>query len=149
GPRPGSGTGGAMAGRLDGKVAIVTGAGGGIGRQHALLLAREGARVLVNDTGLRTGADAKATVALIEEAGGTAVADTTSATWDGAAAIVDAALAAFGRLDILVNNATAARNEDLWKVTEADWDLAFDVNLKGYFAMIRAATPHFARQRSG
>jgi NAD(P)-dependent dehydrogenase (short-subunit alcohol dehydrogenase family) len=138
-----------MAGRLDGKVAIVTGAGGGIGRQHALLLAQEGARILVNDTGLRTGADAKATVALVEEAGGTAVPNTTSATWDGAPAIVDAAIGEFGRIDILINNATAARNEDLWKMSEADWDLAFDVNLKGYFAMIRAATPHFARQHAG
>jgi NAD(P)-dependent dehydrogenase (short-subunit alcohol dehydrogenase family) len=138
-----------MAGRLEGKVAIVTGAGGGIGRQHALLLAREGARVLVNDTGLRTGADAAATVALVQEAGGTAVPNTTSATWDGAPAIVDAAVSELGGIDILINNATAARNEDLWKMAEADWDLAFDVNLKGYFAMIRAATPHFARQRSG
>ena len=138
-----------MAGRLDGKVAIVTGAGGGIGRQHALLLAREGARVLVNDTGLRTGADAAATAALVTEAGGTAVANTGSATWDGAPGIVDAAREAFGGLDILINNATAARNDDLWKVTEADWDLAFAVNLKGYFAMIRSAAPHLSRQGSG
>jgi NAD(P)-dependent dehydrogenase (short-subunit alcohol dehydrogenase family) len=135
--------------RLDGKVAIVTGAGGGIGRQHALLLAREGARVVVNDIGLRTGADAKETVALIADEGGTAVPNTDSATWDGAPAIVDAALGAFGRIDILVNNATAARNEDLWRMTEADWDLALDVNLKGYFAMIRSAAPHLCRQRSG
>jgi 3-oxoacyl-[acyl-carrier protein] reductase len=137
-----------MAGRLDGKVAIVTGAGGGIGREHARLFAAEGASVLVNDLGRRTGADAAAVVAEIEAAGGTAVADTTSATWDGAAEIVEHAVDAFGHLDIVVNNATAARNADLWRVTEEEWDLALGVNLKGYFAMIREAAPHLCGQGS-
>ena len=138
-----------MSGRLDGKVVIVTGAGGGIGREHARLFAQEGAAVLVNDTGRRTGADAASVVAEIEAAGGRAVADTTSATWDGASSIVEHALDAFGRVDVLVNNATAARNADLWRVTEEEWDLAQDVNLKGYFALIREVAPHFAGQGAG
>jgi NAD(P)-dependent dehydrogenase (short-subunit alcohol dehydrogenase family) len=124
----------------------VTGAGGGIGREHALLFAQEGAAVLVNDIGARTGADAASVAAEITAAGGTAVASTASATWDGAAEIVEAAIDAFGRLDIVVNNATAGRNNDLWKFTEQEWDLTFSVNLKGYFALIREATPHLARQ---
>lgn len=136
-------------GRLDGKVAIVTGAGGGIGRAHALLLAQQGASVVVNDIGLRTGADAAGVVAEIADAGGTALANTTSATWDGAPDIVAAALDEFGRIDIVINNATAGGMHDLWSFTEEDWDLSFDVNLKGYFAMIRAAAPHLARQGSG
>jgi len=136
-------------GRLDGKVAIVTGAGGGIGREHALLFAREGAQVVVNDIGLRKGADAAAVVQEITEAGGTAVADTTSATWDGAEAIVDHTLEAFGQVDILVNNATAGAINDLWNFTEEEWDRTVGVNLKGYFAMIRAAAPHLCRQGSG
>src|SRR3954453_10423167 len=138
-----------MAGPLDGKVGVGTRAGGGIGREHPRPLAAEGASVLVNDVGRRTGADAAAVAAEIDGAGGAAVADTTSATWDGAAAIVDHAVEAFGRLDIVVNNATAARNADLWRVTEAEWDLALDVNLKGYFAMIREAAPHLCGQGSG
>jgi NAD(P)-dependent dehydrogenase (short-subunit alcohol dehydrogenase family) len=138
-----------VSGRFDDKVAIVTGAGGGIGREHARLFAREGASVVVNDTGRRTGADAASVVAEIEAEGGRAVADTTSATWDGAATIVEHALDAFGRVDVLVNNATAARNADLWKLTEAEWDLAIDVNLKGYFALIRECTPHFCGQGAG
>ena len=138
-----------MSGRLDGKAVIVSGAGGGIGREHARLFAQEGASVLVNDTGRRTGADAASVVAEIEAAGGTAVADTTSATWDGAATIVEHALDAFGRVDVLVNNATAARNADLWQLTEAEWDLAQDVNLKGYFALIREVAPHFCGQGAG
>ena len=138
-----------MAARLDGKVAIVTGAGGGIGREHARLFAAEGASVLVNDVGLRRGADAASVVAEIEAAGGSAVADTTSATWDGAADIVQHAVDAFGRLDIVVNNATAARNADLWRVTEEEWDLALGVNLKGYFAIIREAVPHLCGQGAG
>jgi NAD(P)-dependent dehydrogenase (short-subunit alcohol dehydrogenase family) len=136
-------------GRLDGRVAIVTGAGGGIGREHALLLAREGAAVLVNDLGTRTGSDAQSVVEAIRAAGGTAAANTTSATWDGAHAIVDQAVAEFGRVDILVNNATYQRNDDLWRYTESDFDRTIAVNLKGYFAMIAAVTPQMARQRAG
>jgi 3-oxoacyl-[acyl-carrier protein] reductase len=137
--------------RLEGKVAIVTGAGGGIGREHARLLAQEGAHVVVNDLGVRTGADAARVVAEITDEGGTAVANADSAgTWDGAAAIVRAAVDAFGRVDILVNNATAGgRNNDLWRYVEDDWDRSVDVNLKGYFAMIRNAAPHMCRQGSG
>ena len=101
----------------------------------------------MNDVGRRTGADAAAVAAEIEAAGGTAVADAGSATWDGAGSIVQHAIDEFGRLDIVVNNATAARNADLWRVTEEDWDLALGVNLKGYFAMIREVGP--APLRSG
>jgi 3-oxoacyl-[acyl-carrier protein] reductase len=136
-------------GRLDGKVAIVTGAGGGIGKEHALLFASEGAAVVVNDIGARTGADAESVAAEITVADGTAVASTASATWDGAAEIVQTAIDTFGRLDIVVNNATAGRNNDLWKFSEEEWDLTFSVNLKGYFALIREATPHLARQGRG
>ncbi len=136
-------------GRLDGQVAIVTGAGGGIGREHALLLAEEGAAVVVNDIGFRTGADAAAVVTAIEAAGGRAVASTASATWDGAAAIVADAVDAFGRVDLLVNNATAGGNDDLWRFEESEWDLTLAVNLKGYFAMIREVVPHMARQGGG
>jgi NAD(P)-dependent dehydrogenase (short-subunit alcohol dehydrogenase family) len=136
-------------GRLDGKVAIVTGAGGGIGREHALLLAREGASVLVNDLGSRSGADAAQVVAEVTAAGGTAVANKGSATWDGAADIVDAAIDAFGHLDILINNATAGRVNDIWRFTEHEWDVTVEVNLKGYFAMIRSAAPHMCRQHAG
>jgi 3-oxoacyl-[acyl-carrier protein] reductase len=135
--------------RLDGKVAIVTGAGGGIGRAHALLLAREGARVVVNDIGLRTGADAAGVVAEITEAGGEAVANATSATWDGAESIVADTVEAFGTVDIVVNNATAGAVNDIWRFTEEEWDRTIGVNLKGYFAMIRAAAPVMCRRGSG
>jgi 3-oxoacyl-[acyl-carrier protein] reductase len=143
-------TGGQVAGgRFDGKVAIVTGAGGGIGREHARLFAKEGAKVVVNDLGTRTGANATSVVDEIVADGGEAIANTTSATWDGAPEIVQAALDAFGRVDVLVNNATAGGNNDIWRFTEKDWDLSFDVNLKGYFAMIRALAPHFCSRGSG
>jgi NAD(P)-dependent dehydrogenase (short-subunit alcohol dehydrogenase family) len=136
-------------GRLDGKVAIVTGAGGGIGREHALLLAAEGAQVLVNDAGLRTGADAASVVAEVTSAGGRAVASTASATFDGADEIVQTALDSFGGVDILVNNATAGAMNDLWRFTEKQWDFTVGVNVSGYFAMTRAAAPHMCRKGSG
>ncbi|MYB74404.1 MAG: SDR family NAD(P)-dependent oxidoreductase [Acidimicrobiia bacterium] len=140
-----------MGNRLDGKVAIVTGSGGGIGREHAHLLASEGAKVLVNDLGLRktpdgVAANAERVAGEINDAGGEAVASGTSATWDGAAEIVQQAVDAFGRLDILVNNATAGRNNDIWRFTEEEWDLTVNVNLKGYFAMIKHAVPHLVQQ---
>jgi 3-oxoacyl-[acyl-carrier protein] reductase len=134
---------------LRGKVAIVTGAGGGIGREHALLLSQEGVSVLVNDIGLRKGADAATVVDEIANAGGRAVANTDSATWDGAQDIVAAAIEAFGRVDILVNNATAGVSNDLWRFTEDEWDRSVNVNLKGYFAMIRAVAPHMCAQHAG
>jgi NAD(P)-dependent dehydrogenase (short-subunit alcohol dehydrogenase family) len=136
-------------GRLDGRVAIVTGGGGGIGREHARLLGREGAAVVVDDLGSRTGSDAAAVAAEIRAAGGTAVATTTSATWDGAADIVQTAVDEFGGVDILVNNATAGRNDDLWRYSEAEWDLTMAVNLKGYYALMRASIPHMARRGGG
>ncbi|MDE0578836.1 MAG: SDR family NAD(P)-dependent oxidoreductase, partial [bacterium] len=121
-----------MGNRLDGKVAIVTGSGGGIGREHAHLLASEGAKVLVNDLGIRktpdgVAANAERVAGEINDAGGEAVASGTSATWDGAAEIVQQAVDAFGRLDILVNNATAGRNNDIWRFTEEEWDLTVNV----------------------
>lgn len=135
--------------RLEGKVAIVSGAGGGIGRAHALLLAREGARVVVNDIGMRTGADAASVAEEIKAAGGMAIADTTSATWEGAPRIVETAVSAFGSIDIIVNNAGAGALNDLWRFTEEQWDKTYNVEPKGYFALIRAAVPYMARNGSG
>jgi 3-oxoacyl-[acyl-carrier protein] reductase len=135
--------------RLDGQVAIVTGAGRGMGREHALLLAEQGASVVVNDIGARPGADADAVVAEIARRGGEAVATSASATWDGAGDIVDVAIRSFGRLDILINNATAGRGDDLWHFSHEEWQLTVDVNLTGYYALVRAAVPHMARRGAG
>src|SRR5579863_1662502 len=135
--------------RLDGKTAIVSGSGGGIGRAHALLLAQEGAHVVVNDIGIRSGADAASVVEEIRGAGGSAIASTTSADWQGAERLVAEAVGEFGSIDIIINNAGAGQMNDLWRFTEAQWDQTYNVEPKGYFAMIRAATPHMARQGSG
>jgi len=135
--------------RLKDRVAIVTGAGGGIGRQHALLLARHGAKVVVNDIGLRSGADAKSVANEIRAAGGDALASHDSATWEGAQYLVDAAVEVYGRVDILINNATYTRLGDLTDYAESDWDSTLDVNLKGYFAMIRYVAPYMCKQGSG
>lgn len=141
--------------RLAGKVAIVTGAGRGIGRAEALLLAREGARVLVNDFGGGSGDGADRSVAAsvvqeIRDSGGEAVAETSSvATMAGAQAIVNAAMDAFGRLDILINNAGVTRPLRVDQTPEAVWDAIQDVNLKGSFATIRHAAPLFIAQGAG
>lgn len=140
-------------GLLDGKVAIVTGAGHGIGRGHALELAKEGAKVVVNDLGASlqgegTGRDADLTVDLIRGRGGEATSNYEDvADMDGAGRMVQQAVDDFGRLDILVNNAGIARDATIWKMTEQDWDSVIRVHLKGTFAPSHHAICHW-RERS-
>ena len=141
--------------RLAGKTVIVTGGGGSIGTQHCLLFARHGARVLVNDIGAAQVGDGVASgpdrvVEMIRGEGGQAVADTSSAaTWAGAEAIVQHAMDEFGRIDIVVNNATSGSTNDIWNFTEDDFDSTIASNLKGYVAMTKFATPHMARAGGG
>lgn len=141
---------------LGGKVAVVTGAGGGIGRAIALLLARYDARVVVNDLGAAsdgTGKDifpANDTVQAIKELGGEAVPDCHSvASMEGGQAIIQTALDSFGRIDILVNNAGILRDRILFKMSEEEWEAVIGVHLKGTFACTRAAAPLMKEQRGG
>ena len=127
-------------GNLDNKVAIVTGAGGGLGRAHALLLAREGASVVVNDLGgARDGTGSGQSMAdtVVEEiiaAGGKAVANYGSVTDDAAAqAMVRTAMDSFGRVDILINNAGILRDRSFKNMTDAEWDAVIDVHLRGAY----------------
>ena len=132
--------------RFDGRVAIVTGAGQGVGRQHALALAERGASVVVNDIG----PSANAVVAEIEGAGGTAVPSRGSVA-DGqqAASIVEAALESFGRIDIVVNNAGILRSAELGDMTEAIWDEVLGINLRGSFLVTQAAWAAMSAQGYG
>ena len=140
-------------GRFDGRVAIVTGAGRGIGREHALLLAREGASVVVNDLGGAndgTGADAGPAQQVVDEitaAGGKAVANTDNvAQWEGAAALVQQAVDEFGGLDILVNNAGILRDAYIAGMTEEQWDAVIAVHLKGHAACLQHAAAYWKAQ---
>jgi len=142
-------------GLLDGKVAIVTGAGNGIGRAHALLIAREGAEVVVNDLGgardgTGEGGAARDVVNEITKAGGQAVANTDSvATAEGAQAIVAAAVSAFGRADVLVNNAGILRDKSALKMDEAMFDAVIAVHLKGSFLCAQAFAKQAVAQGGG
>ncbi|MFK8397992.1 SDR family oxidoreductase [Pseudomonas sp. BGr12] len=139
--------------RFDGKVVIVTGAGGGIGRAHALLFAKHGAKVVVNDLGGSThgeGANASAAdrvVAEIREAGGTAIANHDSVT-DGEK-IVRQAVEEFGRIDVVVNNAGILRDKTFHKMEDADWDLVYKVHVEGAYKVTRAAWPFMREQGYG
>ncbi len=133
-----------------GRVAIVTGAGRGIGREHALLLAREGAAVVVNDVGGAvdgSGGDLSPAQQVVEEIkamGGRAVANGDSvSSFEGAKRMVDTAIGEFGRLDILVNNAGILRDKMLANMSEADWDSVIDVHLKGTFCTSRHAAAYW------
>ncbi|AQT78469.1 short-chain dehydrogenase [Mycolicibacterium litorale] len=140
-------------GILDGRVAVITGAGRGIGREHALLFAREGAAVVVNDLGGSNTGDgsdsgpAHEVVAEIVAAGGRAVANTANiAEWNGAASVIRSALDEFGRLDVLVNNAGILRDAFIAGMTESQWDAVIAVHLKGHFSMLRHAAQYWKDQ---
>jgi NAD(P)-dependent dehydrogenase (short-subunit alcohol dehydrogenase family) len=137
-------------GHFDGKTVIVTGAGRGIGRAEALLLAREGANVVVNDVGTSTegvgqsAAVAEAVAAEITNAGGSALANTANvASWDEARELVGVAVATFGKLDGLINNAGVSRHKPMHETTEHDFDIVVSVNLKGSFLPLRFAAEHW------
>ncbi|XP_022209017.2 peroxisomal multifunctional enzyme type 2 [Drosophila obscura] len=139
--------------RYDGRVAVVTGAGAGLGREYALLLASRGAKVVVNDLGgthSGEGASQRAADVVVEEirqSGGEAVADYNSVI-DGAK-VIETAIKAYGRVDILVNNAGILRDRSLLKTSEQDWNLVNDVHLKGSFKCTQAAFGHMKSQNFG
>jgi NAD(P)-dependent dehydrogenase (short-subunit alcohol dehydrogenase family) len=144
-------------GVLDGRVAVITGAGRGLGREYALLFAAEGASVVVNDLG--TGPDGEGAsagpahdvVAEIEALGGTAVANTNDiADWDGGRRLIEQAVDSFGRLDVLVNNAGILRDRFLVNMSEEEWDSVIRVHLKGHFVPTRWAAEHWRdRHKTG
>jgi NAD(P)-dependent dehydrogenase (short-subunit alcohol dehydrogenase family) len=143
-------------GLLDGRVAVVTGAGRGIGQALATHLAAEGARLVVNDVGGSVdgqGCDrsvASQVVEAIEASGGTAVAsDDSVASWEGGRRIVETALDRFGRIDILVNNAGILRDRFIYEMSEEEWDAVIDVHLNGSFYCTRAALPLMQQQEWG
>ncbi|WP_111656931.1 SDR family oxidoreductase [Isoalcanivorax indicus] len=139
--------------RFDDKVVVVTGAGNGLGRSHALSFAARGARVVVNDLGgsaTGEGADRSAADQVVEEitaAGGEAVANHDSVT-DGDK-IVQCALDNFNRVDIVINNAGILRDKSFHNMTEEDWDLVYNVHVKGAFKVTHAAWPHLREQEFG
>jgi NAD(P)-dependent dehydrogenase (short-subunit alcohol dehydrogenase family) len=140
----------------EGRVAVVTGAGGGLGRSHALLLASRGAKVVVNDLGgSRDGSGAGSEMAdqvvqEITDAGGEAVANYDSvATWDGGAAVVQTAIDTWGRVDIVVNNAGILRDVSFQKMEEPQLDLVLKVHLYGGFHVAKAAWPHMREANYG
>jgi NAD(P)-dependent dehydrogenase (short-subunit alcohol dehydrogenase family) len=140
-------------GALDGRVAIITGAGRGLGREHAMLFASEGAKVVVNDLGGDAhgeGADAtpaQQTVADIIAAGGEAVVNGDNvADWEGAGRMVRQAVDTFGDLHVLVNNAGILRDRVIINMTEAEWDAVIAVHLKGHFCPTRHAATYWREQ---
>ncbi|GAS88002.1 SDR family oxidoreductase [Mycolicibacterium brisbanense] len=140
-------------GALEGRTAVITGAGRGIGREHALLFAREGASIVVNDLGgsnAGEGADEGPAHEVVDEivaAGGRAVANTDNiATWDGAARLVAQAISEFGGLDVVVNNAGILRDGFIAGMDESQWDSVIAVHLKGHFLVLRHAATYWKEQ---
>src|ERR1700704_1711502 len=140
-------------GALEGRVAVITGAGRGLGREHALLFAQEGARVVVNDLGGEAaggGSDltpAAETVEAIKAMGGEAIVNGDNvAAWDGAKRLIDQAVETFGDLHVLVNNAGILRDRMLINMTEQEWDSVIAVHLKGHFCPTRHAAAYWREQ---
>ena len=140
-------------GMLDGKVAIITGAGRGLGREEALIMAKEGCNLVINDLGAfhdGTGSESKVADEVVEEVkkmGVKAVANYDSVTdFNAAKAMVDQAVSELGKLDILVNNAGILRDRMLFNMTEAEWDAIMAVHLKGTFNLTRHASAYFRQQ---
>ena len=140
-------------GALDGRIAIITGAGRGIGREHALLFASEGAKIVVNDLGgaldgsAEDGTPAEQVAAEIVAMGGEAVANHDNvADWAGAKNMIDQAVETFGDLHVLVNNAGNLRDRVLVNMTEDDWDAVMHVHLKGHFAPLHHAANYWRDQ---
>jgi len=145
-----------MGGLCDGRVVVVTGAGRGIGREHALEFARQGAKVVVNDVGTTLGgeghsvAPARQVVEEIRALGGVAVAnDDDIAEWDGAQRLIDQAVDEFGALHVLVNNAGVLRDRMFTAVSEEEWDTVVRVHLKGHFCPARHASQYWRDQAKG
>lgn len=141
---------------LKDKVAVVTGAGGGIGREIAIAMADAGAKVVINDIGASLGGEgfsaspAEQTKAIIEQKGGQAVISTDSVSeWENAKKIVQTAVDAFGKIDIVVNNAGILRDQIFHRMTPEEWLSVINVHLNGSFFMSRAAAEHFRKQESG
>ena len=141
---------------LEGKVAVVTGAGGGIGRDFALAFAAAGAAVVVNDIGAsvhgegRDAGPAEKVAAEIRAAGGRAVSSTDSvADWESANRIVKSAVDSFGKVDLVVNNAGILRDRFFFNMSVEEWRAVIDVHLNGSFYVARAAAPYFKSQQSG
>ncbi len=141
---------------LEGKVAVVTGAGGGIGREIAIMMAAAGAKIIINDVGASltgeggSATPAQQTKAIIEQKGGVAEINTDSvASWGSAEKIIQAALDHFGRIDIVMNNAGILRDVIFHRMTEDDWNSVIAVHLNGSFYTSRAAATHFRKQESG
>jgi NAD(P)-dependent dehydrogenase (short-subunit alcohol dehydrogenase family) len=129
------------------RIAVVTGAGNGLGREIAQLLAREGARVVLGDI---DAAGLDKTVAAIAAAGGTAVAVAGDLMDEGPAQrLIATCVERFGRIDVLVNDVGGSRNAKIWEMTVEDWDFVLRLNLRPTFLCTRAAVPHMMRQRSG
>ncbi len=138
---------------LDGRVAIITGAGRGLGREHALLFAQEGAKVVVNDLGGANDGEgedvtpAQEVAAEIRSQGGEAIANGDNvADWEGAQRLINSAISEFGDLDILVNNAGILRDRVLVNMTEEEWDAVITVHLKGHFAPSRWAAAYWREE---
>ena len=141
---------------LDGKVAVVTGAGGGIGREIALALAAEGVSIVVNDIGVSLSGDggsespAQETSGLITQKGGKAVISNESvSSWGSAQLVIKKAIDTFGKIDIIVNNAGILRDTIFHKMDPTDWENVINVHLNGSFYVSRAAAPFFREQNSG